>query len=70
VKGGGNSLFNERELDLLDIDFFIWTPIMKGYATLNEMRTIYDVDDVALMHQSIAFQNELEYRQNKEASKG
>jgi len=54
----------------LDIDFFIWTPIMKGYATFDEMRTIYDVDDVSLMHQSIAFQNELEYRHNKEASKG
>jgi len=43
---------------------------MKGYATYNEMKTIYDVEDVALMHQSIAFQNELEYRQNKEANKG
>lgn len=70
MKGSGNSVFSEREIESLDIDFFIWTPIMKGYATFDEMRTVYDVDDVALMHQSIAFQNELEYRQNKEANKG
>ena len=63
-------MFRQNELRKLDIDFFIWTPIQKGYATLEEMRTIYDVDDVALMHQSIAFQRELEYRQNKEQNKG
>lgn len=70
MKGNGSSLFNERELNALDIDFFIWTPIMKGYASFHEMKTIYDIEDVALMHQSIAFQNELEYRQQKEANKG
>ena len=53
-----------------DIDFFIWAPISKGYATLHEMQTNYDVDDVAQMHKMIAFENEQQYRTNKANEKG
>ncbi|QPH98604.1 hypothetical protein [Campylobacter concisus] len=31
----------------------MWLPIIKGYATLNDLRTIYDLEDAIAMHEVI-----------------
>ena len=36
-----------------DIDYLAWLPIIKGYATLNDLRTIYDLEDAIAMHEVI-----------------
>jgi len=31
----------------------VWLPIIKGYATLNDLRTVYDFEDGIAMHEVI-----------------
>lgn len=44
----------------------VWMPILKGMCTLNELRTIYDLDDLFDMHEALAVQSILKRRAFKE----
>ena len=62
VQRKGKDLITEKEVRSLNIDLYLWSPIHKNYCTLNELKTIYDIDDLMAMHESIAVFNKLEQR--------
>ncbi|WP_071823742.1 MULTISPECIES: hypothetical protein [Photorhabdus] len=37
-----------------DVDWMVWTPIMRNLCTLHELRTVYSLSDVIDMHEAIA----------------
>jgi len=48
---------------MLHIDMVLWSPILAGMATLNEMRDgTYDMDDLADMLQALSVKNLIESR--------
>ena len=51
ILNGYNSLPKQGVKSEFDIDYLVWLPIIKGYATLNDLRTIYDLEDAIAMHE-------------------
>ena len=64
IQKGGNLVSND-EIESLNINLFLWAPIHKGYCTLNELRTVYDIEDLLDMHEAISVFNTLEQRAYK-----
>lgn len=56
------SLISDREVESLNINLYLWAPIHKGYCTLEELKTVYDITDLMDMHESILVFNKLEER--------
>ena len=59
-------LITDKEVEQLNINLYLWVPIHKGYCTLHELQTVYDIDDLMDMHESIAVFNEVERRASKQ----
>ena len=62
LETSGDNLLTSNEINSLDIDLYLYLPIMKNYCTLHELRTVYCLDDLMSFHQSIAVQNKIEER--------
>ena len=53
ILNGYNSLPKQGVKGDFEIDWITWLPIVKGYATLNDLRTVYDFEDGIAMHEVI-----------------
>jgi len=42
------------------LDLFTWIPIIRDYATLHEMQTVYYMEDALMMHVAIKLRDKIE----------
>ena len=53
-----------------NVDFWLWRPVLRKIATLEEIETHWSLTDMLDAHEALDIMDEMETYANKQASKG